>query len=363
MKIINNHKKLICVLLLLILPLVLTGNGICYNEFTSGHLGADISLCTDYIGVFDRSYNESSWNAMKKCSEATGMSINYYTPAVDNESNFISVLNNAATGNASIIIASSYKYCYPLWTEQYLHPDIKYILIDAVPTNQNGDIELADNTMSMCFREEQAGFLAGYSAVMDGYRNIGFAGGMAQPAVVRFGYGFLYGADYAAKELGLKPDDVICRYTYLGTFSASPDAMAQAVSWYSSGTEVIFVAAGSAASSVIKAAEQTGCKVIGVDSDMSGQSETVITSALKNIGAAVEATISDYESGSFKGGIHTFSAKDNGVGLPMETSRFRTFSQEQYDTILSKLSNEEIDMNVDIESIDDLPLEVVDVLY
>ena len=50
------------------------------------------------------------------------------------------------------------------------------------------------------FKEEISGYFAGYTAVMLGYTNLGFLGGMAVPGVMRFGYGYVQGINEAAKE-------------------------------------------------------------------------------------------------------------------------------------------------------------------
>lgn len=41
--------------------------------------------------------------------------------------------------------------------------------------------------------------MAGYAAVKLGYTKLGFLGGMAVPTVIRFGYGYVQGADAGAK--------------------------------------------------------------------------------------------------------------------------------------------------------------------
>ena len=81
-----------------------------------------------------------------------------------------------------------------------------------------GDIgtdSIPSNCYCITFKEEQAGYLAGYAVVKDGYTKLGFLGGMAVPAVIRYGYGYVQGADAAAKELGTNID---INYFYGGQF-------------------------------------------------------------------------------------------------------------------------------------------------
>ncbi len=218
------------------------------------------------------------------------------------------------------------------------------------------------NAVGIVYAEEQAGFLAGYAAVMDGSTKLGFMGGMAVPAVVRFGYGFVQGAEYAAKEMGLK--DLVMNYHYTGGFDATPEAQALAASWYNSGIEVIFACGGAVGNSVMAAAEAVNGKVIGVDVDQSGESETVITSSMKGLASSVEQTLADFYAGNFPGGQAVVKdAAVDGVSLPMETSKFETFSQADYDAIYAKLVAGEITLlkDGDITSATEIPVETMTV--
>ncbi len=193
------------------------------------------------------------------------------------------------------------------------------------------------------FAGDQPGYLAGYAAVKDGMTKLGFMGGMAVPAVIRYGYGFVQGADAAAAELGV---DVEVMYNYTGAFEATPEAQSMAASWYQNGTEVIFGCGGAVGNSVMAAAEEASAKVIGVDVDQSPESDTVITSAMKLLSNSVYDGIKAYYDGAFPGGATTtFTAANNGVGLPMETSKFEAFTQEDYDALYARLAAGEVTIN------------------
>lgn len=357
----GNKKQLTILCLIIVLSLLLTGKGITAGKRKSDRLGADISLCTIATGIFDKSYNESTWNTLMDLNgEYPELDINYYTPKEQKDSDLMGILRMASKGDPEIIITSSFQYGRSVGKAQYLYPDINYLFIDSVPIDEYGNEDIAENTIAVSFVEQESGFLAGYAAVKDGYRNLGFVGGMAIPSVRKFGYGFLYGANEAAKDLGLPKGSVEIKYTYVGTFNPSPEIMSLATSWYEGGTEVIFPAAGGGSASVIKAAEQSGKKVIGVDSDMSEESETVITSAMKDVSSVLRQIIIEYMEDDFYGGVNkVFSAKDHGVGLPMETSRFREFDQKQYEEIFQRIVDGEFEMETDVESPEDLKLENV----
>ena len=183
---------------------------------------------------------------------------------------------------------------------------------------------------------------------------------MAVPAVVRFGYGFVQGVNYAAKELGIR--NVKVDYNYLGGFNPSPEIQTKAASWYRNGVQVIFVAGGGAGNSVMAAAEQNNGLVIGVDVDQSGESSSVITSAMKMIGESVYNAIDEFYKGNFPGGQSVvLDAKVHGIGLPMETSRFTKFTQEDYDNIYQKLVDGSIKVlnDTDVGDVSQLPSDSV----
>ena len=137
------------------------------------------------------------------------------------------------------------------------------------------------------------------------------------------------------------------KYTYVGNFDATPENNAKASAWYNEGTEVIFACGGAVGNSVMKAAETSGGKVIGVDVDQSSESDTVITSAMKNLGDSVYNTVKSCYDGTFEGGKSvTLTAADNGILLPMETSKFEKFDQATYDKLFQGL----VDGSIKVEN-------------
>ena len=124
-----------------------------------------------------------------------------------------------------------------------------------------------------------------------GYTHLGFLGGMAVPAVQRYGYGFVQGADAAAAETGA---DVKVEYVYGNQFFGDADITAYMDTWYQTvGVEVVFACGGGIFASAAEAAAKVGGKVIGVDVDQSaiidggyGEGMTV-TSAMKGLARCV----------------------------------------------------------------------------
>jgi basic membrane protein A and related proteins len=298
--------------------------------------GYEIALVTDVGTIDDKSFNQGAWEGVVEYAEENSISYKYYQPTEKSTDAYIAAIDLAVENGAKVIVTPGFLFEPAIFKAQDMHPDIKFVLLDGFP--QDGtytEFRIEDNVYSVFYAEEQVGFLAGYAAVKEGFTNLGFMGGMAVPAVVRFGYGFVQGANYAAAELGV---NVTLKYKYLGGFGPTPEYQTEAATWFQGGTEVIFAAAGGAGNSVMAAAEANNGKVIGVDIDQSAESTTVITSAMKGLGISVYDALADFYAGSFKGGESVFLGVDvNGVSLPEDFSRFATFTKADYDAIFAKL--------------------------
>ena len=301
----------------------------------------ELALVTDIGTIDDKSFNQGSWEGLVQYAEEKNISHKYYQPAEQSDDAYLTTIDLAVKGGAKVIVTPGFLFEVPIYTAQDRYPDVHFILVDGAPHDASYDnFKTANNTVGILYAEDQAGFLAGYAAVKDGYRSLGFMGGMAVPAVVRFGYGFVQGAEKAAQELELARGSVTINYHYTGNFVASPEAQTMSASWYNSGVEVIFACGGAVGFSVMAAAEAgTNKKVIGVDVDQSGESPTVITSAMKGLRPSVYACVADYYDDKFPGGkTLTFEAANEGVGLPMETSKFQNFSVIDYSNIFFELA-------------------------
>ena len=300
----------------------------------------ELALVTDLGTIDDKSFNQGAWEGLVQYAREKNISHKYYQPAEQSDDSYLTTIDLAVRGGAKVIVTPGFLFEVPIFIAQDRYPNVHFILVDGVPHDPSySTFRTAKNTVGILYAEDQAGFLAGYAAVKDGNRRLGFVGGMAVPAVVRFGYGFIQGAEYAAKELALAAGAITINYHYTGNFVASPEAQTLAASWYNQGVDVIFACGGAVGNSVMAAAEQAGKKVIGVDVDQSGESRTVITSATKGLQPSVYACVSDFYNNRFPGGqTLVFEAKNQGVGLPMATSRFQSFKQADYDSIFGALA-------------------------
>ena len=351
----KNFLKLIILSIILIISLS------CKD--TKKNSGYELALITDIGTIDDKSFTQGSWEGLKKYAEEKGITYKYYKPAGKDTDSKIDSIYLAISSGAKLIVTPGYLFEPAIYKVQDTHPEINFVLLDGTP--QDGtytDFRIEKNVYAVLYAEEEAGFLAGYGVVKEGYTNLGVMGGMAEPSVIRFGYGFVQGADYAAKELGVK--NIKIDYTYIGGYEPTPEVQTKASSWFIKGVQVIFAPAGGAGNSVMSAAEQNKGYVVGVDVDQSVESPTVITSAMKMIGESVYNAIDEFYKGNFPGGkIAVLDAKVHGIGLPMETSKFKNFTKEDYDNIYQKLVDGSVEIlkDTDAKDVSQLPLDNVKV--
>ncbi|MCK7486857.1 MAG: BMP family ABC transporter substrate-binding protein [Bacillus subtilis] len=313
----------------------------------------EIAMITDSGTIDDESFNQGTWEGIVEFCDANSLTYKYYKPLEVSDAAYLAAIQLAVQGGAKVIVTPGFLFESSVYAAQTQFPTVKFILIDGTPhTPDYATFFTASNTMNILFNEHESGFLAGYAAVMDGYRKLGFIGGMAVPAVVKFGIGFVAGAFYAAEELNVRITFKNANYVYLGDFAPSDEHKNLASSWYVSGTEIIFAAAGGAGSSVYAAAADNDAMMIGVDIDQSQQSTTVLTSAMKMLGVAVQQGLQAYIDDEFPGGTTVYKgAANDGVGLPMATSRFENFTVTQYNTIYAKLANGTVVVPADYDSL------------
>ena len=300
----------------------------------------DVAFVTDVGNIDDQSFNQYTWQGVQDFCSANSLSANYYRPTEDSDAARLEQMDNAVNDGAKAIVVAGYLFGSSIAEAQAKYPDIQFLALD-VSTADLGDKAPTANTALITYKEEQAGYLAGYAAVTDGYKELGFLGGMAVPAVIRYGYGFVQGADAAAKELGVT--DINIKYWYSGGFAATDEVKNKMDGWYSEGTEVVFACGGPVCQSCDAAAQANGGKMIGVDVDQSGQFDTVITSATKGLAESVNTALTDALNNGWKftdayaGKQTVLGAAENCVGLPMSTSKFTKFTQEQYDAMYAAI--------------------------
>ena len=264
-----------------------------------------VAMITDVGTITDQSFNQTTYEAAKAWCDANGTDFTYYQPASDTDADRIAMIDKAVDEGYNVIIMPGYKFGPAIGEVQGEYSDINFVALD-VSEGDLGGAELASNVYCAVYQEELCGYMAGYAAVKLGYTHLGFLGGMAVPAVIRYGFGFVQGANAAAEELG-NASDVAIEYVYGGQFYGDADITAYMDNWYQNlGVQVVFACGGGIYTSAAEAAQKVdGGKVIGVDVDQAaaidgayGEGMTV-TSAMKGLGATVDTLLSEIAAGNF----------------------------------------------------------------
>ena len=307
------------------------------DEMTSEDGKYEVAFVTDVGQLKDKSFNQGTYDGVKLYASENGLSYKYYQPANGSQAtddDRYEAMKAAVDNGAKVVVCAGFMQEAALTKAATEAPDVSFIFIDGYPIG-------LDNVAGIAFQEEQAGYLAGYAAVKEGYTSLGFAGGGGgtNPACCRFGYGFVQGANDAAKEAGIT---VNINYTwqYGASFSASPELQTLMNGWYENGTEVVFACGGSIFQSIAAAAAENDCYVIGVDVDQSYDSETVITSATKGLASSVKWALAKVYDGTFGeiGGVGTsLGAANDSVGLPTDTWSLENWSVEDYNALYAAI--------------------------
>ena len=356
-----------------------------------------VAMITDYGDITDQSFNQTTYEACKAFAEDNGVEFSYFKPAGDNTADRVAMIEKAADEGYNVIVMPGYAFGGAIVEAAPEFPDVKFIALDVAagdlletavanagesydfnPGNWdlNKYVDMS-NVYCAVYQEELCGYMAGYAAVKLGYKNLGFLGGMAVPAVQRYGLGFVQGVDAAAAELKLT--DVKVNYVYGGQFFGDADITAKMDTWYAGGTQVVFACGGGIYTSAVDAAKKVeGAKVIGVDVDQAGvianyaagegaDAATVegykaltVTSAMKGLYPATYDTLTDViingNWANYAGKIATLglvSADDpalNYVQIPMESTQWAdgAFTQDDYKALVKAMFDGTLTVSNDI---------------
>lgn len=352
------------------------------NKTTSATSDISVAMITDSGEITDKSFNQTTYEASKAWSEKNGADFKYYKPSADTTDARVQAIETAIAEGHNVVVMPGYLFAGSVVACAKEYPDVKFVALDVAEgdlleagvtaagekydyNSSNWDFEKyvnIDNVYCAIYQEELAGYMAGYAAVKLGYKKLGFLGGMAVPAVMRYGYGYVQGADAAAKELGEK--DVEIKYVYGGKFSEDPAIKATMDTWFANGTEVVFGCGGRVYISAAEAAKAANGKMIGVDVDQSASIDAdygdgmTVTSAMKGLAVTVENALDEIKDGNWDklaGKIDTLglvSGDDptaNYVQIPEETTQFEDgkFTVEDYKALVKDMFDGKIKVSND----------------
>ncbi len=316
-----------------------------------------VAMITDYGDITDQSFNQTTYEACKAFCEGKKLDFQYYKPASDSDEDRISSIEKAIDDGFNTIVMPGYAFGPAIKATAEKNADVKFIALDVSEFDLGYEGAIPANLYSAVYQEELCGYMAGYAAVKLGYKKLGFLGGMAVPAVVRYGYGFVQGVDAAAAELGLT--DVAVKYAYGNQFYGDADITAAMDVWYGADTEVVFACGGGIFTSAGESAKKYGKKVIGVDVDQAGTIDGLygegitVTSAMKGLAATVNTMLSKVVDGTFEGGkVETLGLvsavpEENYVQIAGSTQFSDSFTKDDYKALVGKMYKGEVSVSND----------------
>ena len=327
-----------------------------------------VAMVTDYGDITDQSFNQSTYEACQAFCNENKIDFTYYKPEGDSTAERVAMIDKAVADGYNVVVMPGYAFAEAITETAETYPEVKFVALDVSEYDLEGDSsdfnsETYPNVFSAVYQEELPGYMAGYAAVKMGFTKLGFLGGMAVPAVIRYGYGFVQGADAAAKETGAS---VELNYAYGNQFYGDADITAAMDTWYQGGTEVVFACGGGIFTSAAEAAAKVDGKVIGVDVDQAATIDgqygkgITVTSAMKGLKATVNTLLSAIRDGQwddYAGKISNLgivSGEDtslNYVGLPEDTTVWNdTFTKDDYLKLVADLASGAIKVSNDSEA-------------
>ena len=362
----------------------------CNKDKGDGDKGVKVAMITDYGDITDQSFNQTTYEACKAYCDANNIKFKYYKPTGDSTEARVASVNAAIAEGYTIIVMPGYAFGGTIVEVADNNPEIKFVALDVArgdlleakygkeydynPDNPKWTYQLPSNVTCFVYQEEISGFMAGYAAVKEGYKKLGFLGGMAVPAVIRFGFGFVQGVNAAAVEMNIA-NEVSVNYVYGGKFNGTPEITAVMDTWYQGGTEVVFACGGGIFTSACEAATKAGVngKVIGVDTDQSyiinGKygAGLCITSAMKGLAPTVNTILTDIFAGKWEnyagkinklGMVSGTDASLNYVQLPTAAWSMTNFTKADYATLVGKIFDGTITIS---DAIDKMPTTTIKV--
>ena len=316
-----------------------------------------VGIAFDAGGKNDRSFNQMAWEGAKRAEKDFGIELYDFEPA--DPSQVGQGIRAFAEEGFDLVIGVGFANEPAITATAKEFKDVKFAVIDSVSPEK-------DNVASLVFREHEGSFLVGYIAgKLTQTGVLGFIGGMDIPLIHKFEAGFRAGVEYACKEDGIKCKVLV---NYVGNtpqaWNDPGKAKEIAAAQVSQGADIIYHASGASGLGLIdyvkqkkciKASElpagvkfirdpfkdvpkypayEKACKgdtrpvfFIGVDAnqnylgDTDNNPETLnhgLTSMMKRVDVATYDVIKSVVMGTFTGGVHEFSLKNNGVGYALD---------------------------------------------
>jgi basic membrane protein A len=266
-----------------------------------------VGLSTDTGGLNDRSFNHLAYVGLQRAASELGVQTRVVTSK--SPSDYIPNLTALARQGFDLIIGVGFTEIDAVKTVAKAFPKTHFAIVDVSDVDE-GNLK---NVEGLLFKEQEAGYLAGYAAGLAaqarGGKAVSSVGGQKQPPVDRYIAGYQAGAKAAFPAVKLING-------YSQDFANQAKCKEVALNQIAAGSVVVFQVAGGCGLGALDAAKSANIWGVGVDADQAYLGSYVLTSALKRVDTAVFNSIKDAKGGGFKGGQDAvYGLKDDGVGI------------------------------------------------
>ena len=265
-------------------------------------------LVTDIGGLNDRSFNFLANKGLEDAESQLGTQGRVFLSKSNGD--YIPNLQTSAQQQNDLTISVGFLMGDATATVAKKFPNNDFAIVDFSAAALKGK---PTNVEGLLFKEQEAGYLAGYLAGLWAKDNnadtISSVGGQKIPPVDHYIAGYQKGAKDANPSIKTLNG-------YSQDFVDQAKCKEIALNQIAQGSKVVFQVAGQCGLGALDAAKEKKVQGIGVDADQSYLAPHILTSALKKVDVAVFDAIKSASDGKFKGGSDVIaSVKSGGIGL------------------------------------------------
>jgi basic membrane protein A len=320
------HKRLLVVVSIFVLFSLLVSACAAPTGAPGAPAGAEklkVGMVTDVGGVNDKSFNQSAWAGVQKGMAELGIDAKFIESKqpTDYEKN----IDQFATEGYDAIITVGFLMGDATAVKARQYPNVKFAIVDNAYFPTEGSVacgaDVKDcyddgglkNVTSLMFQEDEVGFQAGVLAGgMTQTGTVCSVAGMEIPPVVRFVVGYQNGAKWINSSVNTLN-------VYIPSFTDPAKGKEVGQSMIDQGCDVVFGVGGNTGNGGLLAAKEQGLMAIGVDVDQyftyPEVKDALLSSAAKNVDAAVFEYLKALSGGTAAAGIQTANLKNGGLGL------------------------------------------------
>ncbi len=342
----RTFMLLVAAALIAVVTLVVTGTGSARPAVSPTAAAAPaqgafkVALVTDIGGLDDRSFNFLANKGLSDAKKKFGVQGRVFISK--SNADYVPNLSTAARQGYGLVIGVGFLMADSIATVAKAFPRTKFAIIDNTGVKLKGG---ATNVRGLLFKEQEAGYLAGFLAAKQitakpfgGNIMLGAVGGLKIPPVDRFIAGYYAGARKANPKVKVV-------HAYSQDFVDQAKCKEQALNMIANGAGIVFQVAGQCGLGVLSAAKERGVFGIGVDADQGYLGNHVMTSAQKKVDVAVLDTVGAAKASGAKFGTNrdvVFNVKSGGVGYGKISARISAKLKADVENIRKQIASGKI---------------------